>query len=89
MVAGDIIASETDEQISNHPPGPPVEVFTTMVSNVLDWSVAETLIEAGTMSYFDVEKGYLKGGAAAATSGSNEFVISTGVLDLRFCSLFD
>ena len=29
-------ASESDEQIPNQPP-PPVEVFTNMVSNVLEW----------------------------------------------------
>ena len=55
-------APETDEQSPKYPPGPPVEVFTTTVSNVLEWSVAETLIKAGRIYSVGVEKKSLKGG---------------------------
>ena len=41
---------KTDEQSLKQPPGPPFEVFTTTVSNILWWLVAETLIEDGILS---------------------------------------
>ena len=62
VVAEVVGASETDEQILNQPPGSPVEVFTTTESDVLEWSVAETLIKAGRIYSVGVEKKYLKGG---------------------------
>ena len=43
VVAEVVGASETDEQIPNQTTVPLVEVFTTTVSNVLEWLVAETL----------------------------------------------
>ena len=58
MVAEVVRASETDEQILNQPPGPPVEVFTDMVSNDSEWSVAETSTKAGILSYISVENIY-------------------------------
>ena len=47
--------------IPNDPPAPPVEFFTTTVRNVLDWPVAETLTEAGTLYPVGVENISLKG----------------------------
>ena len=49
-------ASETDEQIPKKPPVPPVEVFSTMVCNVLEWLVSKTLIKSGELSHVGVEK---------------------------------
>ena len=46
VVAEVVKASETGEKISSQPPAPPVEVFTTMVGNVSEWLVAETLTKA-------------------------------------------
>ena len=43
VVAEVLRASKTAEQIPNQPPPPPVEVFTTTVSNVFEWSVSEAL----------------------------------------------
>ena len=56
MVSEVIGESNTGEQSPKHPPGPPVDVFTTTVSNVSEWLVADKLTEDGTMSYVDVEK---------------------------------
>ena len=49
VVAG---TSKSGEQSPNQTPGPLVEVFTTTVSNLLEWSVTETPTEAGTLSYW-------------------------------------
>ena len=79
--------SETDEQRLNHPPGPPVEVFTTTVSNVLEWLVIDTFTKSGTLYYVGFEKISSKGeggGGGSATGSSDEFVISTGVPNFRF-----
>ena len=59
-------------------------MFTTMVINVLEWSVAEILTKAGTLSYVGVEKIYSKLEGGLASSGSDKFEISTGVPYLRF-----
>ena len=56
VVAEVVGASKTDERIPNQLTGPPVEVFTTTVSNVSEWSVEETLTEASTLSSVGVEK---------------------------------
>ena len=48
--------SKTDEQRPNQTPDPPVEVFINKASNALEWSVAEKLIKAGTISSVGVEK---------------------------------
>ena len=89
VVAEIFRASETDEQSPYQPPAPPVEVFTTTVSNVSEWSTAKKLTKSGTLSYMGVEKISSKGGGwGSAAGGSDEFGISTGVPDFRFCSLF-
>ena len=62
MVTEVVGSSKTGEQGLNQTPAPPVEVFTTTTSNVLEWSVEETLTKAGTLSFVGVEKRYLKGG---------------------------
>ena len=62
MVAEVIGAYGTDDQSPNQTPAPTVEVFTTTVSNVLEWSVAETLAKYVTMSSIGVKKRYSKGG---------------------------
>ena len=54
-------ASKTNEQISYKPPGTPVELFTIMVSNVLECAVVDTLTKASTLSPFSVENIYSKG----------------------------
>ena len=43
VISDVVIASETDEHILNQPTAPPFEVFTTTVSNVLEWLVAEII----------------------------------------------
>ena len=48
MFAEVLGASETDEQSPNHPPDPPVKVFTTTVINVSECLVTEKITEAGT-----------------------------------------
>ena len=62
MVADVVGASETDEQIPNQPPPPPVEVFNTTMSNGLEWLVADALTEAGKLYYVFVEKRFSKFG---------------------------
>ena len=57
-----------------------------MVSNFLEWLVAETLTEYGTLSSVGVEKRYLIGGSA--TGGSDKLGIATGVPYLQFCLSF-
>ena len=60
VIVEDTGASETDHQILNQPPPPPpVEVFTIMVSNVLEWSASEKIIEDGALSSIGVEKRFL------------------------------
>ena len=66
VVAEVVGASKTGYKSLNHPPSPPVEVFTTMASNVSEWLVAETLTKASTRSSVGVEKRYSKRGGSAA-----------------------
>ena len=54
--------SNTDEQSPNQPSGPPFEVLTTTVSNILDWLVAETLTKSVTLSYVGLDNLYSKFG---------------------------
>ena len=56
MVEEFIGAYKTDEKSLNQPPPPPVELFTTTVSYVLELSVAETQAKASTLSSVGVEK---------------------------------
>ena len=56
VVAEVVRASTIDEQSPNQPPVPPVEVFTTTVSNVSEWSVAETIHKSSTLYSVGVEK---------------------------------
>ena len=51
-----IVASKSDKHIPNKPLASPVEVFTTTVSNVLEWSMEETLTKEGTRYYVGVDK---------------------------------
>ena len=54
------------------------------MSNVLEWSMDETIIEAGTLSTFVIEKISFKGGESV-DGRSDQFGNSTGVLDFLFC----
>ena len=58
LVAVVVGASKSDEQSRNQTPGPPVEVFTTTVSNVLQRSVAKILNKSGTLYSIRFEKIY-------------------------------
>ena len=62
VVAEVVRASKTDEQSLNQTPGPPVEVFTTTMSNISEWYAAEKLTKSGTLSADDVDNISLKGG---------------------------
>ena len=84
VVAEVVGASENDEQIPNQPPDPPVEVFTTAVSNVLEWSVAQTLTKDSKLFSVVVEKIYSRFGEVSAAGGSDTFGIAAGVSDLKF-----
>ena len=46
VVADVVGASETGNNNTNQSPAPPVQVFTTTASNILEWSVAETITES-------------------------------------------
>ena len=73
-VVADVVGeSKTGEQSPNQPPGPPVEVFNTTVSNVPEWLVADTLTKAGTLSYVGVEKRSPKEGGNPAVVINLEF----------------
>ena len=63
---------KTDEQRPKYPPGPPVDVFTTTVSNVSQFLVAEILTKSGTLSSVGVEKISSKfGGYWTPVAGTN------------------
>ena len=80
MVAEVVRASKIGEQSPNQLPAPPVEVFTTTVSNVLEWLVAETTTKSVTLSSVGVDnRSYMGEG------GGGEFGNATGVLHLQFC----
>ena len=82
MVAEVVGASKTDEHRPNEPPGPPVEVFTTTVINVLEWLMSETLTKSSTLYYVGVKNTSSKFGGVSAASGSAKFGILTGVPNL-------
>ena len=89
VVAEVIGVSETEDQILNHPPAPPVEVFTTVVINISELLVAETLTKYGTLYDVGFKKRSYKGmGGGLATSGSESFVIPIGVPNFLFCLSF-
>ena len=56
-----VTASDTGQQRPNQIPGGPEEFYTSTVSNVSEWSVSETLTEAGTLSTVGIEKTSFKG----------------------------
>ena len=69
MVAEVVGESEPYKQSPNKPPAPPVEVFTTTLSNILEWPVAETLTKAGALSLIGVDKKSLKMGGGRGVGG--------------------
>ena len=79
-----VAASKTGEQRPNQLPAPPpAEVFTTTVSNILEWSVAETITEAGTLSTVGLEKRSSKGrgGRPQAAVADSEIPQETSICD--------
>ena len=67
VVAKVAVTSKPGDQSLNQPTGPPVEAFTTTVSNFLGCLVEETITEAGTLSSVGIEKRYSKRGGGGRT----------------------
>ena len=59
VVAEVIGASETDEQIPNQLPAPPVKLFTTTIGNVSELLMEDIITEAGTLYSVGAEKVFL------------------------------
>ena len=57
-----VTASKTGEQSMDQKSGPPRQILNTIVSNVLEWLVDETINIAFTLSTVGLEKRYSKKG---------------------------